>query len=498
MNQATDVFPLPLSPLEKFFLWDDRPSCPMTSFFELQFDGILNRSWLDEALNTVCTRHPLLQCTVARRGGDWFWELPPAMGQRWLDVGAMPALVPMKRCVELSPWPMDLTREPGCRFWCQTTDSQTTAGRSRILIQLHHAVCDGIGMRQVLIDLLCAYRNASESAAGREVMPSRRQIRPREITRLLERFDLTQRFAKPAKVTLSGKEKRDAAYYFHFQRPRTIATPRSSTTHLKPSPDLQPATPRLRAQGMFNPMVHVQLDRDISARIIDRCNDKNTSVNELAIALLFRTLVDWNRQHRGDGPKSRLRLLMPVDLRGRQDLRMPATNRLAFAFLGRTHAQCESWPELLESVRDEVKWIGDSRVFLNLLAGFDMMHKRPWWFRRLIAMHHNMMTCVLTYAGDISRGLGKSLPIRDGKLDVGDCSLEHIYAAPPARRGSRLGVALCINWGKICFSANYDRRYLSRDDTQLFLNRYADSWSRWAEDDADFFRVGVTQALASE
>ncbi len=37
-------------------------------------------------------------------------------------------------------------------------------------------------------------------------------------------------------------------------------------------------------------------------------------------------------------PKRRIRLLMPFDIRTKEDLRLTAANRLSFAFLGRTHS----------------------------------------------------------------------------------------------------------------------------------------------------------------
>ena len=48
-DDPTMTFPLRLSPFEKFVLWDERPSKPMTSFIELHFASPLDSRRLQAA-----------------------------------------------------------------------------------------------------------------------------------------------------------------------------------------------------------------------------------------------------------------------------------------------------------------------------------------------------------------------------------------------------------------------------------------------------------------
>ena len=88
------------------------------------------------------------------------------------------------------------------------------------------------------------------------------------------------------------------------------------------------------------PLEHLIIDRETSEAILEHARLKQVGINELALGLLFETCCIWNQQHGDRNPRSRIRILMPYDLRSRIDLRMPATNRLSFSFLGRRQDQC--------------------------------------------------------------------------------------------------------------------------------------------------------------
>ncbi len=53
----------------------------------------------------------------------------------------------------------DLQNEPGSRFWYEET-----AEGSRWVWQVHHAVCDGLAMRTVVIDSLLQYAKLTDPA----------------------------------------------------------------------------------------------------------------------------------------------------------------------------------------------------------------------------------------------------------------------------------------------------------------------------------------------
>lgn len=493
-ESAGELFPLPLTPWERYLIWDDRPECPMTSFIELHFTGPLQQSALSQALADAVDRHPMLGATLSDHGrpGDadrLTWLNNQDDRPRLMDPKQDPVLIDRPGHAELGPRPFDLRREPGCRFWYQ---AEHPSGSSRLLVQLHHACCDGVGLRGVLIDMLTGYAKHVGSDHGGESPDGKSRRQPRLNPELLRgRGDFSALRDKPVAEPLSGMQKLRNAYYFHVQRPRPLAKPSTNATSASseayrsctkpPASDstMPAASPTASPQANQEPLLHHIFDPVTSERIRELCRERSLAINDLALALLFQSCRDWNVRFAGDGDEARLRLLMPVDLRSREDLRMPATNRLSFSFLGRTQGQCEPWDDLLRSVQDETNWIKDSRVYLDFLDGLSLLHGRPRVMKWLLRHHHHMATSVLTYTGDIARGMKSHFPETDGKRRIGDSYLQNILIAPPARRGTNVSLGLCINWGQICISANWNREVFSRDDCRLFLTEYADAWRRW-------------------
>jgi NRPS condensation-like uncharacterized protein len=468
-------FPLPLAPIETFFVLDDSPECPMTSFIELHFAGPLQTDALADALHQVVHQHPLLASTLVKIDGHLHWQYNAGFVPRLRDPQIDPILTPSDLIAsdQPNPRPIDLFCEPGCRYWYQV-DSET--GRSRLTIQLHHAVCDGVGLRRVLIDMLGSYAKTTDESsydpsadtAGEGTVPRVKKERKRDqldLSRLLDRADFSDLQATPPKQTLSVWKKIANAYYFYFQRPQPLVGGNDQQSGDVWHDD--------------QPLRHFIFDEPTSQEILETCRQKEISVNDLALTILFRVCRQWNRSHGITGSGSRIRLLMPVDLRGRSDLRTPASNRLSFSFLGRTHDQCDDWQSLLASVQAETRSIKDTRVHLDFLHGLAALAPHPKVLQRAIRFNRNMSTSVLTYTGDIARGMKSHFPEVDGRRRVGDSFLENILIAPPARQNTNIALGMCINWGQICVSANWNRAEINADQCQQFLRHFADATAEW-------------------
>ncbi len=154
--------PLPLAAFEEYMLWDDRPTHPMSIIARLRFAGQLDRRATAEALETVVARHPLLRATIRKNpAGRLEWietaDHPPAIA--WIE-GPQPDRLPLMG-------PIDLFSEPGLRVWA-AADSQ----RSSLVLQVHHAACDGKAVVQVLDDFLRSYaRTADRTGTPIELSP---------------------------------------------------------------------------------------------------------------------------------------------------------------------------------------------------------------------------------------------------------------------------------------------------------------------------------------
>jgi NRPS condensation-like uncharacterized protein len=485
-----NLFPLPLAPFEKFLVLDDRPDCPITSFIELHFTRPMNHQALSGALHQTVHQHPLLASRLVDIDGEMHWQYDPHFVPKLRDPAIDPILSPSESIPsgQPSPRPINLRSEPGCRYWYQ---SDPNTGRARLTIQLHHAASDGVGLRRVLIDTLGAYaKRTTESnnvdintedinndQSSRDVATADQQTRERrkrreqlDTTRLLSRGDFTDITSKPPKQVQSRWRKLANAYYFHFQRPQPLLGNANSPAT---------TTPSRQSDTDDQPLRHYVFDRTTSERILSACRSGGVGVNDLALAILFRVCRQWNRLRGIDKPGKRIRLLMPVDMRGRSDMQMPATNRLSFSFLGRTHRQCDDWEVLLESVQTETQMIKDTRLHMDFLDGITALASKPKLLGRALRYSRNVSTSVLTYTGDITRGMKNYFPEEDGKRRVGDTFLENILIAPPARQNTNITLGVCINWGQICVSANWNRSAISADDCQQFLDLYAEAANQW-------------------
>ena len=143
-------WPLPLTPIEELFFTDDRPAYPSCCFVRARFSGCFEKAKMESAIGTAVQRHPLLTAKVERRGSRQVWA--PAGNPRpsvvWRSQPAAETFPPAAS--------IDLRVETGLRFQVHEHDSG-----SILYIQFHHAVCDGVGIFQLLHEILLEYAAAN-------------------------------------------------------------------------------------------------------------------------------------------------------------------------------------------------------------------------------------------------------------------------------------------------------------------------------------------------
>ncbi|WDQ17657.1 hypothetical protein [Rhodopirellula sp. P2] len=462
-DTAKPLFPLPLTPLETFFVLDEQQSCPIVNFIELQFSTPLQLPILQTALKETALDHPLLSCKLVREGERLFWHFDPDLTPRVLTNDDLPLTT--GPAGNPKPQPFDLFQESGCRFWYVPEG----AG-SRLYVQVHHACSDGVGIRQVILGTFTRYARATgDPDCGKTSRKSSRSAPNPE--RLRDRYDFTELLSKPPKRQLTTWDRIRNAYYFHFQRPAVLSKP---PTAVKEQGGVS------NEASLGEPLRHILFSREESATIEKACSDASIRVNDLAIAMLFQTFEQWEQTH-GDGKAIRYRVMMPVDLRSRKDLDLPASNRLSFAFLGRRKDQCGDVDALVQEVAEEVLAIKDSRVHMDFLDGLSAAVQHPRLMRWVIGHSRQMTTSVLTYTGDLSRGMRKFFPEVDGQLQIGDATLRNALGSPPAREGTNVSLGICINWGQICVSASWNREAWDAATTDQFLEAYTNNWRHWLQ-----------------
>lgn len=476
-----DLFPLPLTPFKKFVLWDETLAHPMVSYVELHFDSVLDQQRLQESLAFAVHCHPLLASRIVERSGELSWEYAPSYRP---TIHFETEVLPLG---DSRPRPIDLVNQFGLMVWHRPGEQERGA---RVLIQAHHACCDGIGLRRMVIDWFNYYARSQSASTSTAIhasipssAPSLASTEPAagtiqatwerlEPAVLKQRVHLADAFSEQPARPLSTWQRIRNAHYFHFQPPQPLLTPKQRLPNEIESKENEP----LRRS---------MLDREASQAIFECCRLRGIGTNELGIALLFRTCAQWNRQQGKGGGSERLRLLMPYQLMSRVDLRMPAANRLSYTFLGRTHAQCEDLNALLAGLRAEIESLRETHLPLDFLNGLSAACKVPAVMKWALKRSRHMCTAVLTYTGDISRGLQRYFPEVDGARAMGDARLKNVFVAPPVRAHTNVSLGLCVNWGQLCISAAWNRDALNGAECQAFIDMYRSGWLEWLETQAN-------------
>jgi hypothetical protein len=435
-----DLWPLPLTPFEKFLLLDDRPDYPMTFFGELRFSGELRREPFEHSLALAAARNPLLRARVDDDATPPRWTPadPYVPLDDWASTGT-----PIHRADEGR---LDIRRRPGWRVRVRV-DAET----SYVLWEFHHAVCDGHGAMRFIEDVLVAYD------AIVRCVESGPAFRPVEVERLKHRGDFSsfaEQLAPPVRPWWHPI--RDAVR-FHAFGPHPLRAPSDEPT----------------ARGGYPGVNSRVFDDGESARIRSRASSNAGTLNDAALTAVLRTLHDWNGRRCGGESPDRLRVLMPINLRVPADEKMPAANRMAFGFVTRDAKAMRDPAALAAGIRDETQYVrryGLGLDFLGGLATADRWSLLPWILRK----PRCMATAILTNMGDPTRRFAHRFPRREGRCVVGDLVLDDITGSPPLRPLTRAGFGIGTYAGRIVINAKCDPTLFADDDAREILRIFGE------------------------
>ncbi len=441
-----NLFPLILTPLDRFFCADDSAAFPMTSIIHLDFSGEVDHDAFAQSLSDALVRHPLLAAhiRIAKRGLPCW--VPATDKEPQIDVG--PLDKPLRL---LGPEGFDLSNELGVRFWIRTSSQA-----SRVTMQVHHACTDGTGVYRFLGDLWALY--GARTATGEKVpvlgdvdlrlLRSRR----RRITNLANQPD------RGSALVCQGLREAMRIFGACVQ---PLAGPRD------PSGGPQPPTefPEI-ASLSFDKQQHEQM-RAFAAR-------HGAMLNDLLMAEMYRTIVRWNdrlgrlRSHRS------IRIMMPSDLRSTEDYSMPATNMTAYTFLSQKPGKCRDMATLLQSIREQTGKIKHERLGTKFVDALALAEYAPPILNFMLARKWCMATTILSNVGDPSRRFTARFPRDGGRVVCGNLKLDRVTGVPPLRKQSHATVAIFTYLRKLTISVRCNPYLFDATHTREFLDMYAD------------------------
>jgi hypothetical protein len=386
-------------------------------------------------LEFAVARNPLFACTIGQGAdGALAWQAPRQS--------------PTVRWVRLDE-PLDDTygaevdfNSPALRVWVRQGGDE-----SRVLLHFHHACADAIGTFGFIEDFLVGYHNA---------FPGSTPIAPRllEPRRLLGRGEIGmggRSLLRQITDVFSGARE---GLKFFLQRPAPLA---ARAGEIPP-----------RGQRSPRPsFITVSLTEEATAGLRRAASISGATTNDVLMRDLFCVLRRWNAEYGGIAPGRRLRILMPQNLREREDFSMPVTNAMSFAFVTRKSRWCDRPDALLESIREETDAVRRGKLSLYFLGGLGSI-RSAGLLRPVLRGPFCFATAILTNMGDPSRRFSAGLQRVPGGIQTGNLVYQSVLGVPPLRPNTHAAFCIANHGTTMSISYKWDHhRYNPQTGRQL-------------------------------
>jgi NRPS condensation-like uncharacterized protein len=434
------LFPLSLTPLEKFFLADVRASHPMTFWVYLELAGNVDAEKIQTAYCAALRRHPLLRA-YARPGrkGRLYWTEADDSAARitWLATDEPIEFTADER--------IDLAVEPGLRMWIERGEERT-----RLSLEFHHACCDGTGAYRFIGDLLAFYGQAFEETAESST------VEPCETSQLRGRLGL--------QVDLWRTRRYFALAKRGFGQLAALVRNRPSQLRGRRKPgSAVPVRPAVFFAGM------TAADSQSLRRVAIA---SSATLNDLLIAALFRTLAAWNDQVGKRSAKSFARVMMPVDLRTGDERGMPAACLTSYTFLTHRLGECVDRVKILGAVSRDTAVIKSSAAAMVFADAVAIAGSAPKVLPLVLSAPLSLASAVLSNPGDPSRRFTATLPRRDGLIVSGNLVLKEITGVPPLRPRTNATFSVSGYGKRLTVSLRCHHSAFDADDARALLDLY--------------------------
>lgn len=431
------VFPLPLAPFEHYMLADDRPDYPMTFVVRLRFSGRLDRERSTTALDRALAYHPLLRACV--RGDvegrtsalEWVNTEIPEPFLNW-DDSAAPVSFPRGL-------PIDLHAEAGLRVWVRAGPDT-----AQVVLQIHHACCDGLGALHFIETWLAAYQGADLAVLfpemmSPEVLSARGQSRLGLLRQLWRSYRSAFRIAR-----------------FYKTAPQPVALPNTVPSSLQ--------------SGHSLPAFHSYCwSADETQQMLATADELNVSLNAWLLHKYFLALDDWNRSQESRERRP-LRIIIPVNLRDRCQRALPAMNAVSMAFLDRDPAQIADENKLLAGLVAELDEAKSLRRGMALLPVLRLIGKISGGFQSQLRSDRCLGSAIFSNLG--IPFAGSTLACAAGRLKVGDVILESVETVAPLRPLTHTAIALFTYANRLQTTLSYDPHHFTAEYGLTLLKRY--------------------------
>ena len=417
--------------------FDDVAEYPMTGFFRLRFSGCLQAEALDAAIQKTISRHPLVRSRIVRNAKNALcWELADS------PVIPLAAWSADRQGEFPAGSSVDLTQSIGTRIWLVSRDDAHD-----LVVQIHHACTDALGMCNLIDDLLVSYAKlVGDVLSHTELRPvNNDQMSARncfgltwlKLLRLLPKHILGLRIV--------GR--------FFFRR----AVPLS----------LQAKDQAIVKSDTFPAVCVFEFNRRETQRLLSGAKDKQVTVNDLIARDLFLAIDRWRSQSAVGTPSDWIRFFVPINERTPDDSTLSAANVMSAVFLERTPRQMTNAETLLRSIQSEMQTVKLARLGLLLIAAHWFLRRIPRVRNLVIRRSRCLASCVFSNLGVV---LNRTpLPRQDGKICIGDVRLEGVEFFAPLRPLTHVTICIVTYAERLSVDLQFDSRAISRRQAEQLL-----------------------------
>ena len=418
--------------------FDDCPDYPMTGVFRLRFSGKLNFDAMDSAIQQTVERHPLVRSTVrddAKRG--YVWDVADSSTiklERWTADSQNEYPVASF---------MDLTKRVGTRIWLVDNSEAHD-----LVAQIHHACTDALGMCLFIEDLLLLY--------ARNIGAIESNVQPRPLDN--QRMPLRNHFGLTWKKTLRLIPLQLLGLHvlgkFFLRNAVPLGCP-GQNIHAE-------------QQVVFPSPISLDLDAETTSKILAAAKSKNVTVNDLLTRDLFLAINAWRSKNEPQLRKGWVRFFVPINHRVQEDATLSAANIMSAVFLERHPRQLNNPESLLRSLQTQMKRVKRYQLGFLFIAAHALLNRLPRLRERVISQDKCLSSCVFSNIGVVFKQ--SSLPQRDGKLLVGETTLDNVDFVAPLRPLTTAAFCISTYAKRLSINLHFDPRAISKQQATFLLD----------------------------
>lgn len=423
------MFPLPLAPLEQFLLDCETPGQPMIIRAVLRFTGEGQIEVLKSTLQMAIVRHPLLTCRLQGSGRKRVWVRgsPCEPDCQRVSGSVFGSETGIQRAF------IDLRKDAGLQIAIRQTNDGV-----KVIMDMHHAVTDGNGVRQLITDWFHLYH-----CEVRGLTPKLPAMEP-------ERLRQRDQFPQPPSV--APIPFKDAIRNF-------VLTIRGKTSRW--------AIPRgmSRSTAPETYCVEHLLTEEQCRAVHANMEAGGILLNDFVMAASMKVFAKLSPTK---SLKERITVLNPTDLRRPSDRSLPAANRFGLAFMRRLPSECEDLAALVQGLAGEMTYVRTNYIGVEFLRGLASVSRIPGGvnaFRKIGCFVPSMQwTCL----GDVVRGAKRLMEWRDKSIYTGDLKFVQATGMAPLAENVPLSIATCEVGHRISLAVRSNPKVVSIEKTNEF------------------------------